>query len=282
VFETEKEVLNWYEDQERSLTKTFIADFPWDEVKNHQLSPAFVPILLYMRDVESYTDIYYRELQRTPTGQDPLIKRFMERWVVEEADHAEVLNRFLGEAGVKSDESWEAKAKAAIPTRYTVESYIASRITNVFGKSFSGTHMVWGAINELTTLQAYRRLWQAAEHPLLTRVLRAIAREESAHANFYWQIARVKLLRSKFSAGLARAVIKRYWTPVGQGTKPKDEADHLIGTLFSGERGVDFFDKNVSQRIERLPGLAELRTITDRIRHISFPDPAPRLIASSI
>lgn len=265
MFETEQAVLDWYESQPRSVTKTFIDNFPWDEVKCHPLNPAFIPVLLYMRDVESYTDVYYRELLRTPTGSDPIIKRFMERWVVEEADHAELLNRFLLEAGVAVDSHWQVKAKAAIPLRYTVENYLTTHITNLFGSSFSGTHMVWGAINELTTLQGYRRLWQTAEHPVLTKLLRAIVREESAHANFYWQIARLKLLKSRFSRSLARSVIKRFWTPVGQGAKPQRETNYVIATLFGGHHGVRFFDKHVSQRIERLPGLMELNAITNRV-----------------
>jgi rubrerythrin len=224
-----------------------------------------------MRDVESYTDVYYSELQRTPTGKDPVIKHFMERWVAEEAAHGDLLNRFLSEAGIATEEGWEKKAKAAIPLRYTLENYVTSRITNVFGKYFSGTHMVWGAINELMTLQGYRRLWQAAEHPVLEHILRAIAREESAHSRFYWSIARLKLQRSKLGRGLARSVIKKFWSPVGQGTKSKSETDYVIATLFGGQQGVGFFDKNVSQKVERLPGLKNLKPITGRIAKIALP-----------
>lgn len=271
MFETEKEALRWYERQPRAITKSFTDSIRWDEVKNHPLNPAFIPVLFYMRDVESYTDVYFRELQRTPTGRNPVIKQFMERWVAEEADHGDLLNRFLSEAGVPIEENWQAKAKSAIPLRYTLGNYVTSRITNVFGRHFSGTHMVWGAINELTTLQGYRRLWQAAEHPTLALILRAIAREESAHYKFYWSIARLKLRGSKLARGLARSIISRFWSPVGQGTKPQSETDYVIATLFGGQRGVSFFDKNVSQKIERLPGLDNLKTMTGRIAGISLP-----------
>lgn len=269
MFETEKEVLDWYERQARSVTKAFTDDFPWAEVKHHQLNPAFIPVLLYMRDVESFTDIYYREALRTPTGKDPIIRRFMERWVVEEADHGDILNRFLSEAGVPVELKWQTRVKAAIPLSYSAESYISTCVTNVFGKSSTATHMVWGAINEFTTLQGYRCLSAAAEHPLLTRILSMIVREESAHANFYWQIARLRLLRSRFAQGLARFAVKNFWTPVGQGAKPANETDYVISTLFAGQPGVSFFDKNVSQKVERLPGLDGLKTITDRIERIS-------------
>ena len=78
-------------------------------------------------------------------------------------EHGEVLNRFLAEAGMPTNEHWEEEAKKNIPFRYTFESKIYPLITNCFGKSFSGTHMAWGAINEMTTLQGYRRLWTLAE-----------------------------------------------------------------------------------------------------------------------
>ena len=48
--------------------------------------------------------MYHRELRRTPTGRDPHISKFMERWGVEEITHGEMMNRFLNELGYESDE----------------------------------------------------------------------------------------------------------------------------------------------------------------------------------
>ncbi len=269
-FETERDVLNWYERQPRALTAEFIKNIPWKEVSAHELNPAFAPILVYMRDVESFTELYYEELLRTPTGKDPVIRKFMDRWSEEENQHAELLNRFLNEAGFHSSDSWQKEAKAAIPFRYIFENRIAPLITNCFGKYFCGTHMAWGAINELTTLQGYRRLWQKADHPVLEQLLRAVAQEESIHAQFYWHLARLRLQQSDFSQSLARFMISKFWTPVGQGTKPRSETNYLIATLFDGENGVEFFDKKVNQRVERLPGFAGVKNVTERIAKISL------------
>src|SRR5436190_8782086 len=98
-FETNADVLDWYESQERSLTPQFIETLPWQDVRNSQLEDKFVPVLFYMRDVETLTEMYHQELRRTPTGKDPQISKFMERWGVEELTHGEVLNRFLIELG---------------------------------------------------------------------------------------------------------------------------------------------------------------------------------------
>lgn len=269
VFETEQEVIDWYECQPRALSPEFLSSIRWEDIGKHTLDPAFVPVLLYMRDVESYTELYYRELLRTPTGRDPIIRRFMDRWRVEESDHGGLLNRFLAEAGVTTGPRWRDDVQASIPRRYSVETYVSTLIANCFGRHFTGTHMVWGAINELTTLQGYRRLWQAAGHPVLERLLQAIAREESAHAKFYWSIARLRMERSPFARDLARFVVKRFWTPVGEGAKPRREIDYLIATLFGGAEGVSVFDRQVSRHIRRLPGLAELSTLTRRVAEAS-------------
>ncbi len=94
TFETNRDVLQWYEKQPRTLTKDFIENIAWGDVKDYPLDEKFIPILLYMRDVEALTDMYYDELRRTPTGKDPIISKFMERWSTEEQTHGELLNRF--------------------------------------------------------------------------------------------------------------------------------------------------------------------------------------------
>jgi rubrerythrin len=265
MFETETDVLEWYERQPRALSREFIDSIEWKEVKNYELNPAFIPVLVYMRDVESFTELYYKELLRTPTGRDPVIRKFMDRWNTEEAEHGEVLNRFLAEAGMPSSEHWAAEAKRDIPSSYTFLSRFYPHITNCFGKYFSGTHMAWGAINEMTTLQGYRRLWTLAEHPVLEKLLRAIAQEESLHSNFYWQIARLKLQRSGFAQRLANFMIEKFWAPVGTGPKREEDAKYVISTLFSGADGLEHFERNVNQRAQRLPGLENVRRLRAKV-----------------
>jgi rubrerythrin len=280
MFESDKDVLDWYERQPRALSKEFVNTIRWNEIKDHPLNPAFVPVLLYMRDVESFTEVYYKELLRTPTCKNPYIRKFMDRWSVEENEHANLLNRFLNEAGITTSENWWNEAKASIPRSYTIENYIGSMIIKIFGKHVSGVHMVWGAINEMTTLQGYRRLWKLAGHPVLEQLLRAIAQEESIHSNFYWQVARLRLEGSDFTRKLSRFMVDKFWTPVGQGTKPQRDTDYVIATLFKGANGVKVFEQNVGQRMERLPGFRGLKVVTERVKAISIDGQCkPRLIS---
>jgi hypothetical protein len=265
VFETDKEVLDWYERQPRALTPEFVDSIRWRDISNYELNPALVPILIYMRDVEYFTDIYYRELLRTPTGKDPIIKKFMERWSVEEDQHANLLNRFLNEAGITTPEKWQAEARDKIPWGYYLNAYLLYWAVKPFGKYFHGTHMAWGAINEITALQSYRRLSELAGHPVLTHLLTAIMQEESIHSKFYWSIAKLKLSQAKFSRDLARFSIGKFWAPVGQGPKREVDTNYVCSTLFRGTSGLEIFDRTVSSRVARLPGFNGFTALSEHM-----------------
>jgi hypothetical protein len=268
VFETDKEVLDWYERQPRALSKEFVNGIRWHEVKDHPVNPAFIPVLVYMRDIEYFTDMYYQELRRTPTGKDPVIRKFMDRWSIEELHHGNLLNRFLEEAGIPTGKNWQVEATRKIPRLYTIGSYLVDHASRPFGKYFHGAHMVWGAINEITAMNAYRRLADLAAHPVLKQLLIGIVQEESIHGSFYWNVARVKLAETQFSRILARFVIGKFWTPVGQGAKPVDEANYVMATLFPGQDGLELFDRKIGNRIERLPGFLGFKGLTERIAPI--------------
>ncbi len=157
TFETKKEVLDWYEKQPRALTREFIDRINWKDVKNYPIDKKLVPVLLYMRDVEALTDMYYEELRRTPTGKDPIISKFMERWSNEEQTHGEILNRFLNEAGIETEEKWQNQVRGAVSNFYTINNRLITSLTNLVGKKFTATHMTFGAIHEMSTTQGYRR-----------------------------------------------------------------------------------------------------------------------------
>ena len=269
AFETNKDVLDWFEKQERSLTDEFISSIPWDEVKDHPFDEELVPVLFYMRDVETLTDMYHRELLRTPTGRDPHISKFMERWGVEEITHGEVLNRFLNELGYESDENWQEQVRRNVTFAYKANAYLISTLTNLIGRKFTATHMTFGAIHEMEAAQGYRRLLQKAGHPILTRILEGIVREESIHNQFYWSVARIELKKNEYARKIARFVIDNFWAPVGQGSLAKRRTEYLVAALFSEKEALDVLDTKVTQRVRQLPGFSDITKITDTIAHMA-------------
>ena len=267
-FETKKEVLEWYERQPRALTDEFIRNIAWHDVKNYELSEKFVPILIYMRDVEVLTDMYHRELLRTPTGKDPHISKFMERWGVEEITHGEVINRFLNEAGIETGEKWKEQVHHSVSKLYKANTYLITTLTNLIGEKFTATHMTFGAIHEMSTGQAYRRMMKLANHPVLTEILKAIMREESAHSKFYASVARIELGRSEFARKAARFIVNKFYTPVGQGSRPKKQTHYSIGTLFNGAEGLEWVERNITRKIQAFPGFAGLTKVSDTVAKI--------------
>lgn len=263
AFETKKEVLDWYEKQPRTLTPEFISEIPWKDVKNHPIDKRFVPVLLYMRDVEVLTDIYHAELRRTPTGRDPVISKFMERWGVEEITHGEVLNRFLNEAGIETAATWKDQVQRAVSRFYITNAWLVTSLANLIGNKFTATHMTYGAIHEMSAAQAYRRLRKLADHPVLTHILNGIIREEAAHTQFYWSVARLELRESTLAQRISRFVVDNFWNPVGQGSLPKKRTHYTIGTLFGGKEGLDWVDKTITQRVAELPGFEGITTINE-------------------
>lgn len=269
VFETNRDVLEWYEQQPRSLTPEFISSIPWHEVKDHPLDDRLIPVLLYMRDVETLTDMYHRELLRTPTGRDPDISKFMERWGVEEITHGEVINRFLNEIGIETDSDWQDQVRQNVTHTYNANSYLLTTLTNLVGKKFTATHMTFGAIHEMEAAQGYRRLLTLADHPVLTHILQGIIREESAHCHFYWSVAKIELKRNEFAQRIARFITEHFWAPVGQGSLSRRRTEYMIATLFSDDQAMSNLDKTVTQRVRQLPGFSDITKMTETIGGIA-------------
>jgi len=270
AFESKQEVLDWYEKQERTLTDEFIENLPWNEVPDTPIDRKFIPVLLYMRDVEVLTEMYHRELQRTPTGRDPVISKFMERWGIEEVTHGQILDRFLNELGYRTPEDWQRNTHLNVPKTYRANTYLLTTLTNLLGSRFTATHMAFGAIHEMSTGQAYRKMKGLANHPVLSKILDGIIKEEAAHTHFYRSVARIELAKSETAQKIARKVIEAFWRPVGQGSLAKHRTEYCIATLFGDEtgEGLDVLDRTVTKRAHQLPGFDGLTKTTNRFQDI--------------
>ncbi len=267
-FSTTAETLDWYTKEERVLTPDYIKTIPWDQIKNYPLDPSFLPVIAYMRDIEAFTEEYYRQLCASPTANDPAIRAFMDRWVTEEPVHGALLNRFMEEAGVSSAKGWDRDILKHIPLSYKIQNDLIAFVTRGFGKHFAAVHMAWGATNEQMTLIGYTRLWQKAKHPVLEYILRAICREEARHAFFYWNVAKIRLENSPFRQKLSRYIMEHFWQPVGQGTRPKEDTDMVARTLFAGQEGLTAAKNLINERISQLPGFTGFTRVHDRIAEV--------------
>lgn len=225
------------------------------------LSPDVLRCLRYMHDVELHTVCYLRDLLVTRAHRDPEITTFLTMWAYEEYWHGEAIARVLRahgeEAGTPRVHALRRRrrvAEAIAPVKHMVTSALV-------GPPMTAVHMAWGAVNEWTTQAGYARLAARADHPVLTRLLRRIMKQEGRHIDFYASQAQTRLADDRRARRLARYALRRLWSPVGSDVMPEPEVRHLISYLF-GDDGGRAVAERIDRRIDRLPGLAGLSLIT--------------------
>jgi len=221
----------------------------WDDVKKHPVSAATVRTLTYMQDIESHTIIYLRSLLATRAIDDPEVATFLACWVHEETFHGLALARFLDAAGHPLPPRVRPHGQESLAKQ--LESWATAMVSRAW-PDFCAVHMTWGAINELTAMTGYRRLKTAAAHPVLDGLLERIALDESRHFFFYFRQAEIRLRRPG-AARVARALVERFWAPVGSGVQPRSELEFMARHLFAGEEGRVAVRK-VDDTIRKLPG----------------------------
>src|SRR5215470_3875400 len=233
-----------------------LSAFPWPDVPRYPVSPETIRTLRYMQDVESHTIIYLRELLATRAVDEPDVATFLACWLYEETFHGLALARFLEAAGHPVGE--RVRPRGQEPFLKRLESFAVALLSKAW-PDFCALHMTWGAINELTTLTAYRRLSKLAGHPVLTELLERIMLDESRHFFFYYRQAEQRLTRPG-AARVSRAIVDRFWAPVGSGEQGKEELRFLAGYLFGGDEGRAAARK-IDETIRRLPGFSTVRLV---------------------
>ena len=230
----------------RALDLTGIA---WHDVAQYPLSPDAIRTLLYMQDIESHTVVFPRTIFTTRAVNDEAIGPFLTCWLYEETFHGRALARFLAAAG----RDVPPRPNGRMTPADRIEAIAARALSSVW-PGYLALHMTWGAIHELTTVNAYRRLSELAGHPVLTELLGRIIRDESRHFSFYYWQAREKLQRPTV-ARLTRFFLDHFWAPVGTGVQPAPEMRFVVSYLFSGAAGRSAVRK-VDDAMHGLPGFA--------------------------
>lgn len=146
-----------------------------------------------------------------------------------------------------------------------IPSMIGSAIMK---ERFIAVHMTWGAVNEWTTQSGYAALAAKADHPELTKLLKAIMKQEGRHIAFYSTEAKKRLADSNGAQKATRFLFKTQWGPVGSGIMPEEEVKHLAAYLYDGEQGLEAL-RRIDSNVQRLPGLEELTLLKDAFENLA-------------
>ena len=224
--------------------------FDWSD-PGPKLDEGALFCLGYMMDVEAHTIVYLSELLRTSVVEDASITAFLSCWNYEEFLHSQVLQRFLTTQGVSVENERFARLRRRRPEDRFVQfgARILSRISR---RHYPAIHMTWGAINEITAVESYRALDERTQHPLLSRILNRIIKDERRHFSFYFNQARNRL-RYRAAQVLAATIIKCFWAPVGKPIRGESSTRRLQDYLYPDESARRRLVE-ADTTIARLPG----------------------------
>ena len=130
-------------------------------------------------------------------------------------------------------------------------------------RDFAAIHMMWGAVNELTTLTGYHALIRRCDHPVLHQLLRKVIRDERRHFAFYRAQAKARMQRAAPPADRPlgpRPASGRRWE---RGSRREEEVDALALYLFGdGPEGREQI-REIDQTISDVPGLEGMTIVED-------------------
>lgn len=241
-----------------------LEDLDWRSVGATEVDGPVLDALVYMRDVEGFTDRDPVGLtaHRTTLG-DPIIRRFLDLWRTEEAGHTRALGRFLHHYAEERDLDIPGR-QLPPPSLAPRRERVIARIGGPVGAVVAAAHMAWGAANELLTLNGYRLLAARCGHPVLSELLTRIAAQEARHYSFYLMQAEWRLSASRLARVTLPRVLAQAWTPVGigEGYKHPSEFARLLSYLGGGVDGRRAIER-MDRRFSVLPGFGELRIYRD-------------------
>jgi len=243
--------------------KVDLSDIDWSEVRRHPLPRGAVEAMHYMMDIETHTAIYLSELLVSKACMDPVITSFLSCWVYEEMYHGEAFVRFLREYGipVSPDRPREIRLKEGFDR---VTATMGIMLGSYILPFFPALYLSVGAVNEMTTLTAYRQLQKRIHHPVLSTILDRLIKQERTHYAFYRSMAERLLAASPSARGVTRWFMQKKFVVVGEGVKDPAEVDQLALFLFDGEDGREAV-RAIDQAVSSLPGLDGLSLLESMV-----------------
>lgn len=236
-----------------SAKRLLLEDIDWDEVPRLHLPSGAIESMLYMMDIETHTVIFQSELLVSKACMDPVITSFLSIWGYEEMYHGEAFVKFLRAYGVQIEDDRPKQVRLQ-------EGFhrASSVMTVLFGSYllpfFPAIYLTIGATNELTTLTGYQQLIRRSQHPVLTKMVERIIKQERVHYAFYRSQAERLMRDSEVTRRAVRWVMTKRFRAVGEGVKSPEDVDRLALFLFGGREGREAV-RSIDEEIGRLPGL---------------------------
>ena len=240
-----------------------IEDLDWDLARKHGLTEREVESLKFFADIESQTVYYFLEVAKLQVARDPELLTFLTMWNYEEYFHSHAITRLMQECGVHVESATDRSTRIRAGARFRAkfEDLAQTLMSKLVPKRFVALWMFWGALQECLTTQAYEEIIRTTKNPVLAEMFRRIAKQERRHFAYYFNQARDRLADNKRAQKFCRAIVRRYYAPVGSGVKHPAQAAAMVAGLFPGERIFEVMSY-IEKRMAQLPGMTDLDACT--------------------
>lgn len=133
--------------------KVDVSDLDFSTARRCPLTESEIRCLTCMMDVECHTIVFLKGILSTCAITDPETTAFLSCWAYEEFFHGRTLRQFLQAAGVEFSANRFAEIQHEATFREWLEGMGAAILC--LTRHFHAVYLTWGAISELTTLEAY-------------------------------------------------------------------------------------------------------------------------------
>ena len=246
-----------------------IEDLDWELARKVGLTPREVENLKFFADIESQTVYYFLEVAKLEVARDPELLTFLTMWNYEEYFHSHAITRLMQECGVAVESATDRSTRIRAGARWKakLEDFAQRMMAWLVPERFVALWMFWGALQECLTTQAYEEMIRATQNPVLAEMFRRIAKQERRHFAYYFGQARERLADSPRNQKFCRAIVQKFYAPVGSGVKDEAQAAALVARLFPGDRIFEV-TSYIERRMGQLPGMAGLDACTRWARRI--------------
>ena len=239
-----------------------IEDLDWALARRVGLTEHEVDCLRFFADVEGQTVYYFLEVAKLQVARDPELLAFLTMWNYEEYFHSHAITRFMQECGVPAESALErsTRVRAGARLKAKVEELAQTLMAKLMPRRFVALWMFWGALQECLTMQAYEQVIRTTKNPVLAEMFKRIAKQERRHFAYYFGQARERLADPR-AARFCRAIVQRFYAPVGSGVKDEAESALVVARLFPGEKIFEVM-RYIERRMAQLPGMAGIDACT--------------------
>jgi hypothetical protein len=251
--------------------KVDVTDLDFGSAHSYPISDNEKRCLTYMMDIESHTIVFLKGILSTCAITDPETTAFLSCWAYEEFFHGRTIKKFLEACGLSFSPTRSGDIQKDATFREWIEGVGASFLCHLT-RHFHAVYLTWGAVSELTTLEAYSVLASRTENPILAEMLHRLAKDERRHFAFYYNKARTQL-EHRHAQKLTTFILKKFWLPVGAGLKPDEEVSFISRFVLGDDPGAAVVAR-IDATIAKLPGLAWFDRLT-LTRAASLPASGP-------